>query len=93
MKIIFKNYLIETDEIQAITPLIVYPKFREIREGIFSKRIDEGFHQSFKIFLLNKTIPLFIEFSSETATEEAQNAYQKLVDIWKDKQDKFLTII
>jgi hypothetical protein len=93
MKIIFNNFLIETDEIQAISPL-----YTEQLWKVINRYQDEtnGVKYSFKIFLLNKLEPLEISVSN-TLTPPVEHkdmkvAYQTLVDIWKDKQDKFLTI-
>lgn len=94
MKIIFNKILIETDEIQLITPLVVQQLFRKEKIDRWNHNwVTDGVLQYFQIFLLNKPELLQMEFPSETTKEEAETAYQKLIDIWKDKQDKFLTII
>lgn len=93
MKIIFNNYLIETDEIQAISPLHVSMDVASFDISILNKE------NPIKLFMRPNNIGkphldrnLWYEERAKYETEY-RKYYDRLVNIWKDKQDKFLTII
>ena len=92
MKVIINNILIELDEVQAIGPL-VNDRYFDI--WLLNKE------KSISILVLEnepkiqiKDFHNYDEYSNAVSIKDirCQEAYNKLLDIWKGKQEKFLTI-